>query len=141
MKRILIAVLAAGVLGILLLGWSMFGDHSSFQTGLDRYEKLPATSSDITIFRNSNITGEFLADFKVSEHDFVLFATENHWLVQPITNAAVVFQAKAFHEGHPNDTKEISDGLYYSQRAANGGGVTVAYDRKNGRAYIESSSR
>lgn len=116
-------------------------EHSWFRRGLDRYEGLPAKASDITVFRDDNIAGLFLADFKIPEHDFVSFATEKHWPVEPISGAIFIFQAKAFQEGRPNGKKEITDGLYYSKRAANGGGITVAYDRKNGRAYIDRSSR
>ena len=119
----------------------MFGDRSSFQTGLDRYEGLPHTASDITIYENKNMSGVFIADFKIAERDFVSFAATQHWSLEPISGSASVFQAKAFHEGRSNDKKEISDALYYSKRAGNGGGVTVAYDRKDGRGYIDSSSR
>jgi len=141
MKRVLTIVLMLGLLGVVLLGWSMFGDHSGFQTGLGRYEGLPPTASDITIYQNRNISGIFIADFKLSEPDFLSFAAEKHWAIQPISGSAFVFHARAFQEGRPNDKKEITDGLYYSQRAGNGGGVTVAYDRKDSRAYIDNSSR
>ena len=141
MKRIVVVCFCLIVVGFLVLGWAMFGDRSSFQTGLDRYRGLPLSSSDITIYENRNMSGVFIADFRIAEHDFVSFAATRGWSLEPISGSAFVFQAKAFHEGRPNDKKEIIDGLYYSKRAANGGGVTVAYDRKNGRAYIERSSR
>jgi hypothetical protein len=141
MKRILIIVIALGVTVVVLLGWGMFGDHSSFQTGLVKYEGLPAAASDITVYQNRNISGAYVADFKISEPDFVSFAREKHWDVQPIAGPVSVFQAKAFHDRRPNDKKEITDGLFYSQRTANGGGITTAYDRRSGRAYVDSSSR
>jgi hypothetical protein len=141
MKRVFFILFFAGMLGLLLLGWAMFGDHSTFQTGLANYEGLPEKASDITVFRDRNISGQFVADFRIAEPEFVAFSKERNWAVQPITNPESVFHARAFHEGRPNNKKEISDGLYYSRRAANGGGVTVAYDRKDGRAYIQSSSR
>jgi len=141
MKRIVVSCVGLTVIGVLALGWAMFGDRSSFQTGLDRCEGLPQTASDITIYEAKNISGVLIADFKIAEHDFVSFAATKHWSLEPISNSASVFQAKAFHEGRSNDKKEITDGLYYSKRAANGGGVTVAYDRKSGRGYIDSSSR
>ena len=141
MKRIFIIILGIGVVVVLLLDRGMFGDHSSFQTGLTWYDGLPAAASDITIYHNRNISGAFIADFKISESDFVAFAQEKHWDVQPISGPVSVFQAKAFHERRRNDELEITDGLFYSQRAANGGGITAAYNRRNGRAYIQSSSR
>ena len=140
MKRIVVVSLCVIVVGVLVLGWAMFGDRASFHTGLDSYEGLPHTASDISIYENKNMSGIF-ADFKIAEHDFVSFAATQHWSLQPISGSASVFQAKAFHEGRSNDKKEVIDGLYYSKRAGNGGGVTVAYDRKDGHGYIDSSSR
>src|SRR5438045_854967 len=130
MKRILIGCLALSVIGFVLVGWITFGDRSSFQLGLAAYEGLPHTASDITIYQEKNISGVYVADFKIAEADFVSFATDKGWALQPITGSAAVFQANAFQEARPNDKKEITDGLYYSKRAPNGGGVTVAYDRK-----------
>ena len=141
MKRIVVGCVCLIVVCVLVLCWAMFGDRSSFLTGLDSYEGLPYTASDSTIYRNKNMSGVFIADFRISEHDFVSFAAEQHWFLQPISGSVSVFHATAFHEGRPNDKKEIIDGLYYSKRAANGGGVMVVYDRKNGRGYIDSSSR
>jgi len=144
MKRILIGFLAIALLVLLTLSvlfWISFSDRSSYQSGLPNFEGLPQTASDITIYQNKNISGTLVADFKISESNFVSFAKEKSWVVQPIKNVEYIFQAKAFHEGKFNDKLEIADGLYYSKRAENGGGITVAYDRKSGRGYIESSNR
>jgi hypothetical protein len=141
MKRVLITVLVLGVSGFLLLNWLLFGDRSSFQSGLAQYTDLPAAASDITVYQQRNITDQFAADFIITETDFVSFAAENQWALEPITNSARIFYARAFHRGEPNDTKDLTNGLYYSKRAANGGGITVAYDRDGGRGYIERASR
>lgn len=119
----------------------MFADHSVFETGLDSYEGLPPNASNITVYRNSNISGVFLTDFAISEAQFIQFAAENNWGVEQLSDPVSVFHATAFHQGQPNDKKIISNGLYYCKHAANGGGVTIAFDRSIGRAYIESSSR
>ena len=126
---------------LVLLLWSMFGDRSSYQTKLDSYPLLPKTASDITVYENKNISGYFVTDFKIIEREFVLFATEQHWDLRPISAPASIIQAIDYHEGNLYKTREITNGLYYSKRAGNGGGVTVAYDRDAGRAYIESSRR
>ena len=143
-KRIAYGCLCPVLVLLLLLGllfWAMFGDRSSYQTKLNSHPKLPTTASDITIYQNKNITGNFDADFRISEHDFASFAAEHNWDLQPISEPMSIRHAKACHEGEPNDMKEITNGLYYSKRAANGGGVTMAYDRDSGRGYIDSSSR
>lgn len=141
MKHLIIIVLALGIAAGVLLCWSMFGDHASFQRGLRHYEGLPVTASDIAVYENRNISGNFVADFKITESDFVAFAKQKHWDVKPISGSESVFQPEAFQDGRPNDKKDIINGLFYSQRAANGGGITVAYDRESSRAYINSSSR
>lgn len=141
MKRALIIALVLAGMGLLLSGWIMFGDHSSFRTGLSQYEGLPSGASDITVYQNKNLSGIFAAEFKISESDFDTFAAQRYWVVQPISGSVVVYQPSDFHEGRPSATKEIHDGLYYSQRDGNGGGTAVAYDRKDGRAYITISSR
>jgi hypothetical protein len=41
MKRIAISLLVTFLAGILLVGWAMFGDRSSFQAGLNSY--MPST--------------------------------------------------------------------------------------------------
>ena len=74
MKRIVVGCFCLMVVGFLVRGWAMFGDRSSFQTGLDRYKGLPPTASDITIYENRNMSGVFIADSKIAEHDFVSFA-------------------------------------------------------------------
>src|SRR6266496_5822342 len=107
MKRIIVGCLCLIVLGFLVLGWVMFGDRSSFQTGLDRYKGLPHTASDIIIYENRNMSAVFIADFiRIAEHDFVSFAATRGWTLEPISGSAFVFQAKAFHEGRPNDKRE-----------------------------------
>ena len=141
MKRIAIIVSIFAVAGFFLLNYLLFGNRSSFQTGLVSFEGLPKTASDITVFQNKNISGDFIADFKIAEPDLEAFASSNGWLLQTITNRELIFYATAFHEGRANEKKEIIDGLYYSKRGENGGGITIAYDRKNGRGYIQSSSR
>ena len=141
MKRFIFIVLILGVLGILFLGWCMFGDHSKFLAGLDQYEALPLKASDITVYQNSNITGNFVADFKISEPEFVSFAAESQWTLEPIACPEFVRQARSVYEGRPNDQKKVTDGLQYSQRRGNGGGVTIVYDRKDSRGYIDISAR
>src|SRR5437870_5772172 len=108
MKRIVVGCVCLIVVCVLVLCWAMFGDRSSFLTGLDSYEGLPYTASDITIYRNKNTSGVFIADFRISEHDFVSLAAERHWSLQPIVGSASVFQAKAFHEGRGMTRKRLS---------------------------------
>lgn len=145
MNRIIITVIAvvfALSVGLsLLLNWEMFGDHSSFQKGLAKYEGVPSTASDITVYENKNISGSFVADFKIAEADFLAFAREKHWGVKPIEGSAWVFHAEAFQIKNPNDKKRIRDGWFCSQPDPEKEWMEAAYDRSSGRAYIFRSSR
>lgn len=145
MKRTIIiviaVVLALSVGLLLLLNWAMFGDQSSFQKGLAKYEGVPATASDITVYQNKNISGVYVADFKISEADFLAFAREKNWGVKPIDGADWVFQAEAFRIGSPNDKRKIKEGWFCSQPNAKGHWIEAAYERSSGRAYIYRSSR
>ncbi|HBC88189.1 MAG TPA: hypothetical protein DCZ94_14660 [Lentisphaeria bacterium] len=136
-----VSILLFGLLVFVLFGWFMFGDHSSFETGLKKYELLPDSAHDITVFKNPNISGMFLCDFSIDEEGFKDYSEKQKWKVEEIKDLKDLFTAKAFHEGTPNERHKIKNGLYYSKIAANGGGVTVGYDRDNGRGYISRSSR
>ena len=137
MKRFLIVIVALVALACLLLGWSTFGDRSSFRTGLDRHEGVPSTASDIAVYQCKNLNATFVADFRIAERDFVAFAAEKGWVLEPITSTVSIFQAEAFRKRPP---KGVSDGLSYSKREDNGGGVAAGYDRKTGRGYINRFS-
>lgn len=128
------------VAGIVFLRM-MFGRNESYQTGLSSYTGLPPTASDITIFMNRNITGTVIADFKITENDFVAYAKEKSWSLQPITAPKKIRHAQAYHEGRFAEHKEITDGLYYERREADGGGTTLMYDRATSRAYIYETAR
>jgi hypothetical protein len=119
----------------------MFGDRSSFESGLGNYEGIPETASDINVFKNDNISGMFLADFEIGEDEFVRFAENEGWDLDRVSGREHIYVAKAYFEKAANPRITITTGLFYSKRARNGGGVSVVYDRKSGRGYISSSSR
>lgn len=87
------------------------------------------------------MSGMFLCDFSIDEESFKAFSKIQKWEIEEIIEPKDLFTARAFHEGTPNEKHKIKNGLYYSKRAANGGGVTAGYDRGNGRGYISRSSR
>src|SRR6516225_9355987 len=116
MKPFAIGFVAFVFVGLGLLNWLLFGDRSSFHTGLSKLEGLPPADSDITVYQERNITGEFVTDFRIAESNLVVFAAEKQWDLQPIVGSALACQAVAFREKRPNDRKEIVDGLYYSKR-------------------------
>lgn len=145
------------VIAFFLFYWTMFGDHSSFESGLAKYEYLPGTAHDITVYTNSNISGMFICDFSMKEEDFKDFAKKQGWEIEEIKSIAqkqglkpeefallnAMYTAREFYRyrGDANKRHQIKNGLYYSKRANNGGGITVGYDRDNNRGYISKSSR
>lgn len=143
-KRLIItcSVLVAGGLVLFgLLSWVLFADRQVYLTGLAQYKGLPQEASDIRVFRNENISGTFCTDFAISEEAFRVFAASQGWTLREISGEEMIITAEARNAGRQADWHRISRGLWWSQRAPNGGGVTAAYDRGTGRAWIDSSAR
>lgn len=138
---VIATLLALMVTGVALLGWGMFGDHSSYSENLASFEGLPETASDISVFTNLNITGTVVADFNIAESDFITWATANGWKIEEIKSPIRIASPLAFSQGNPNTFMTLEQGLYASHRKANGGGIDVAYNRAIKRASISRSSR
>lgn len=121
--------------------WRMFEDHEVYLTGLAHYEGLPPEASDIRVYRNDNISGNFCADFAIPEEAFRTFASARGWKLAEIAGEETIRHAAAMHAGRLNKFHRISRGLRWSEHASNGSGTTVAYDRGTGRGWIDSSAR
>ncbi len=146
MKRNKITIGCLSVVGValglfLLLNWLMFGDHSTYKSGLDKYEYLPETASDINVFTNLNLANIFICDFAMKEPEFKVFAQSNGWDVREIESPKELFTAASFNNKQTHIKHKIKNGLYYNRSHRNNGGISVAYDRDNGRGYIFRSSR
>ncbi len=122
-------------------GWFFLGDRVSFTAGQSEYAGLPESASDIDVYRNENFTGMFLADFSIGEAAFREFAEVQGWPLAEIRVLEQLFVAQAYYDGAENPRTVITSGLYFSERGGNGGGITVAFDRRVSRAYIASSRR
>lgn len=140
--RIILGLVAVCLAGGAFLTWAMFGDHSSYGEHLTEHNLLPQSASDISFYRNQNISGIFVADFAISEADFMSWAQQSLDL-QPeiISEPQKITDARAFARGEMNTFHIIKHGLYASRRQPNGGGVDLAYNRDNGRGYVDRSSR
>ncbi len=144
-KRILLWIgLAVGGLPIwivLLALWAMFGRAPYFAAGLASYEGLPPTASDITVFESRDIASIVAVNFRITEADFVAFAEALDLQVAPITSWESIPDAEALHRGDPDFDRAISNGLVCEERAPNGAGVTLVFDRELGRGFLVQSSR
>lgn len=137
--RIMLGLAVVGICGYLLLTWMLCGNHSSSGEHLASYELLPETASDISFYRNQNFGDIFIADFAISETEFIRWS--NSFKLQPevIGEPRTIQDARAFSRGNTAGHHIIEHGLYISRRHRNGGGVDLAYNRDNGRGYISKS--
>jgi len=143
MRLFLILASAAAVVlicGALLL-WSMFSDQSSFRSGLHSFGDLPSTAKDISVYKNSNMSGLQLIEFIIPESDLRDYAMQHSWKLQEIDQPQSIMSAVDFHNKNGDIYHIVSTGLFFEQRQGNGGGVTVAYDRARQVAYVNRSSR
>jgi len=138
---ILASVAAVFIFCGAFLLWAMFSDQSSFSAGLSSFEDLPSTAKDISVYKNSNISGLQIMEFTIPESDFRDYAENHSWPLNEISDTQLVMSAMEYHNKKGNYYKEISSGLFFEKRQENGGGVTVAYDRGNQIAYVNRSSR
>ena len=126
---------------VLLALWAMFGRAPYFAAGLASYEGLPPTASDIIVFESRDIASIVAVNFKITEADFVAFAEALGLQVAPITSGQPILDAEALHRGDPDFDRVISNGLVGEERAPNGAGVTLVFDRELGRGFLVQSSR
>ena len=129
------------VASIILLLWAMFADQSTFSSGLSTYGDLPPTATDIAVYENRDIGGLRLIELKISEEQLRSYAESQDWSLREIAGLEHIMSANAFHHDKANSLKTISDGLFFQDRRPNGGGVTIAFNRLNQVAYINSSSK
>lgn len=118
--------------------------------GLPSVDWLPKEATDISYYfsyRNN------FYEFSISEEDFLKWVKEKGFenkgwqdldgtwkqLTSKIVFRYNYFEEKDFYK--VAGEVEILDGIFLERRGRNGGGYTVGYDRKTGRAYFHSSPR
>jgi hypothetical protein len=144
-----VALLACG-LGCVA---GMFRLHVAVERGenVARVHWLPKSAANVSYYRSYKFTAY---EFDIPEADFIAWS---QWSLRPITSGKGVKRYNyrdvlAEYPGidpymsHADEIEarrwaRISSGLYYEERWAGQGGVTVAYDRSKGRAYFQSSPR
>jgi hypothetical protein len=139
--RIILGVVAVCIAGAMFLMWAMMGDHSSYGEHLATHELLPETASDISFYRNQNFGNRFIADFAISEAEFVRWAHSIKLQPEVLRDPQEISDARDVAHRDTYTYHIIEHGLYVSRRRPNGGGVDLAYNRDTGRGYIDQSSR
>ena len=128
--------------------------HIDHGEGVASVPWLPESASNISFYRSYMYTAY---EFDISEQDFSKWT----WLdVAEISTPVTITRYKTFttkipelsanptasellaHQtAYDEQSATISDGLYYESRRNNGGGVMVCYDRKIGRAFLQTNPR
>jgi hypothetical protein len=145
---ILITVLVCGLAFLR----AVYIDLTYVETGenVEYVKWLPKSASNVSYYRSYSFTAY---EFDISEADFLAWS---FWKMQPITKPVSVIRYS--YTNHPpylsqTPTSEeleqwysqchatVSNGWWYERRQSNGGGVSVAYDRKKGRAFVQTSPR
>jgi hypothetical protein len=151
LKSLLIGITLIGLAIGLLRGCYLHLTHFETAENVERVDWLPNTASNISYYRSYNFTAY---EFDISEDEFRRWT----WLkVKPISEPVEIYRysfvARSYQGLGPNPTNAqleaaeaveratISDGLYYEERHGNGRGVSIAYDRKRGRAFFQANPR
>lgn len=139
--RVFVALGALVGAAIVVLLWVMFADHGGFKGGLADYDDLPESAGDIMVYRNRNISGAQFMEFRIPEEDFRAYVEGQGWKLAELSEPTHVLSTRLYQEqGRPAYTA-VSRGLVHEARRANGGGITVVFDRDRGVAYVNRSSR
>jgi hypothetical protein len=140
----------ASLLAILLATYQSFTYVESAEN-VPRVGWLPDSASNVSYYKSYAFTAY---EFDIPEADFVAWACRD---LDPIR--APVKISRYSHATAPRDVvgpntsheallammarrqATVTDGLYFEYRQRNGGGLRMAYDRNNRRAYVQTSPR
>jgi hypothetical protein len=156
LKRLLwtVTIIALGL--AFLRGAYDYLAHFETAENVARVSWLPNAASNVSYYKSYGFTAY---EFDISEAEFRKWARRyelNEIGDSPIEvmryqyvgtyapvrkdNPSLIDDAK-FAEWAADVQAEVGNGLYFSERRANGGGVTVAFDRDSRRAYFQSNPR
>ena len=142
-------LLACGI--AILRGCYIELTHVETAESVKRVDWLPPTASNVSYYKSYGYTAY---EFEMSEADFRCWA---RFEVKPITSKVQINRfsymtrdSSALDLNSPDErwkrweeagTATVTDGLYYSERRSNGGGVSLAYDRQRGRVFYQTNPR
>jgi hypothetical protein len=113
---------------------------------------LPKSATNVSYYKSYSRTAY---EFEIAEAEFVKW---RDWELRPIDGAISIpryirtrvpdfgpnpttKEREIRVEAYESRTARVANGLYYTYRQRNGGGVIVAYDRDRGKAFFWSSPR
>jgi len=128
------------IIGILFLGWAMFGDHSKHVVNAPSHRLAPTQAIGIEYFENPNIAGIVSVTYSISHNDFRQFADQMGWTLTEKHDLTFINTPSAFADRNLAPLS-LNYCLFYEDRHPNGGGITVVYVPQSSRAYINTSNR
>lgn len=170
MKKISIGVLVVVVVllspiicGVVWLGCVIRSNaHPVMGENVARVDWLPAAAANVSFYKSYSFTAY---EFDISEDGFVALAEERKWKLSEIGEEGIRIvtyrMGRKMREKYlpamsdvPTDEQfeaycrameivkpTVSDGLTFEVLQANGGGITVVYDRAKQRAYVQTQPR
>ena len=145
---IVITVLACGIAFLR----AAYIDLTHVETGenVEHVKWLPKSASNVSFHRSYSFTAY---EFDIPESEFLAWSS---WKMQPVTKPVSVMRYS--YTNHPHYLSQnptmaemeqwhsqchatVSNGWWHERRQSNGGGVSVAYDRTKGRAFVQTSPR
>ena len=114
--------------------------------GTDRPSWLPETATGVSYRSRGGFGWSKVAEFTISEKDFRAYAAAQGWVLSGKSNySPPTLQILRQPHDRPftagDDLKLLPQALVYERRAANNGGITVAFDPLTARAYYHQSHR
>lgn len=158
-----VIILAPIILGVLwLVGASWSNAHPVFRENVAKVDWLPASASNVSFYKTYSFTAY---EFDIPESGFVSLAKERNWTVSeiqgeaqrvmtyrmggkirdrfplPKSDLSTEEQLEEYQQALQIIEPRVQHGLMHEVRHANGGGITVVYDRTGQRAYVQSNPR
>ena len=145
LKWLIIGGFSLAVVFIAAVLFAISGPRPDVVEGIDRPEWLPEHATSIFHRSQEGFGWWRAAEFTISETDFRGYAAKQGWQlveVNDLSNSLALQMLRSDVETYSEeDFKPIARALVYDSRASNNGGITVALDLSNNRAYYMESHR
>ena len=156
LKRLLLVIGVIAFLICFIQGACVHFTRFETAENVSHVDWLPDEASNVSFYKSYSYKA---FEFDISENGFLEWA--QRWDVQPIASPVTILRYSLMTtavpdynkpnptqderllqlQQHPSQRATIRDGYYYDYEDSSYGGVSVAYDRSKGRAYLQSNPR
>lgn len=146
LKRLAIGGGVLFVLAIAAIFFVICGPRPAPVTGTDRPPWLPPVATNIFHKSQEGFGWWRAAEFTITESEFRTYAKSHGWQLIEREDVMPPGQLELGRSAIVRNRDEeelvvIQKALVYEKRAANNGGITIAFDPANNRAYFSQSHR